>query len=114
MREKSDSCSVAAAVPDLYCRTGGLSAEKEAENGLRIRHECSGATRRREVALIWAKTVLSYSGAVAIAQVAMFYGVRVKPITERQPAKKAQYGGRRAPRRQPFEGKVEGGSPTLP
>ena len=114
VKEKFDSCSVAAAVSDLYCRTGGLSAEEEAENGLRIRQECSGATRRREVALMWAKTVLSYSGAVAIAQVAMFYGMRVKPITERQQAKKAQYGGRRAPRRQPFEGRVEGGSPHPP
>jgi hypothetical protein len=73
-----------------------------------------GDTRRRKVSLIVAKTVINYSGAVAIARVAMSYGVRVKPITERQQAKKVQYGGRRAPRRQPFEGKVEGGSPHPP
>ena len=39
-------------------------------------------------------SVISYSGAVAIAQVAMNYGVRVKPITGRQQRKEAQYGGR--------------------
>ncbi len=39
-------------------------------------------------------SVINYSGAVAIAQVAMNYGVRVKPITEGNNEKKAQYGGR--------------------
>jgi len=53
-----------------------------------------GDTRRRKVSLMVAKTVISYSGAVAIARVALSYGVRVKPITERQQAKKVQYGGR--------------------
>ncbi len=83
MKDKFDSCRADDAVSDLYCRTGGFYAKEKAENGLRIRQECNGDTKRREVALIWARTVLSYSGAVAIAQVVMFYGVRVNPITER-------------------------------
>ena len=115
VKDKFDACNKAAAVFDLYCRTGGFSAEeKKAENGLRIRQECNGATRRREVALIWAKTVFSYSGAMAIAQVAIFYGARVKPITERQQAKKHSTAGVERREGSPSKGGWREVPPTLP
>ena len=66
------------------------------------------------MALILAKTVISYSGAVAIAQVAMNYGVRVKPITGRQQAKKHTTAGVERREGNPSKGGWRAVPPTLP
>ncbi len=60
-------------------------------------------------------SVISYSGAVAIAQVAANYGVHVKPITGRQQAKK-KHSTAGVERREgsPSKGGWRAAPPTLP
>ena len=52
---------------------------------------------RPRLALIHDISVISYWGAVAIAQVAMFYGMRIKPITGVKHAEKYNTASREHP-----------------
>ncbi len=59
-------------------------------------------------------SVINYSGVVAIAQVAMNYGVRVKPITGRQQAKKHNTAGVERREGSPSKGGWRAVPPTFP
>ena len=59
-------------------------------------------------------SVISYTGAVAIAQVTMNYGVRVKPITGRQQAEKLITAGVERREGSPSKGRWREVPPTLP
>ena len=74
--------------PDLYCRREVLHSVISGKRAIYTKEVKAVLVRGPRVALVMEISVIRYSGAMSIARVVLFYGVRIKPSTELQPAEK--------------------------